>query len=200
MPIPARSARQPLSLKAYALGLLGQREHSELELRRKLQRHLRSVAQRAALAEQAAQAAQGVAGAGTPATVESPDDPAAADAARIDDTIAWLRAHKYLSDARFVESRIHARAARYGNQRIRQELAQHGLELDETTRQALKDSEMERAQAVWQRKFGAPAGDAGGRARQARFLAQRGFSPELVVRLLRSVQRGSTDTDDPELD
>jgi regulatory protein len=126
----------------------------------------------------------------TPADeVDAPHD----DAARVDETIAWLRAHNYLSDSRFVESRVHARAARYGNLRIKQELAQHGVVLDADAAQALKDSELDRAREVWQRKFGMPAADAAGRARQARFLAQRGFSPELVSRLLRSLGRASVD-------
>jgi regulatory protein len=117
-------------------------------------------------------------------------------AAQVDDTIAWLRAHQYLSDTRFAESRVHARAARYGNLRIRQELAQHGVALDAAAAQALKDSELDRAREVWRRKFGEPAADAGGRAKQARFLAQRGFSPELISRLLRTLGRAVVDDDE----
>jgi regulatory protein len=167
----AQRARKAPSLKAQALGLLAQREHSEVELRRKLLRRLQAA--RRAAAPAATPSDDGVV----------QDD----DGARIDDTIAWLRSHNYLSDSRFVESRVHARAARYGNLRIRQELAQHGVTLDSAAAQALKDSELDRAREVWQRKFGEPAADAAGRARQARFLAQRGFSPELVSRLLRSL-------------
>ena len=118
-------------------------------------------------------------------------------AAQVDDTIAWLRARQYLSDARFAESRVHARAARYGNLRIRQELAQHGVALDAAAAQALKDSELDRARDVWRRKFGEPAADAAGRAKQARFLARRGFSPELISRLLRGLGRAVVDDDDP---
>jgi regulatory protein len=73
---------------------------------------------------------------------------------------------------------------RYGNLRIRQELAQHGLSPDEQTLQQLRESEFERARAVWQRKFGQVPSDAHERARQMRFLAQRGFSAEVVRRVL----------------
>lgn len=184
----AKRARKAPSLKAQALALLAQREHSELELRRKLTRRLASAARAAAADPTAGSTTQGDAAAET----ES-DDPAA----RIDATIAWLRAHQYLSDSRFIESRIHARAGRYGNLRIRQELAQHGVSLDPAASQALKDSELERAREVWRRKFGEAATDPAGRARQARFLAQRGFSPELVSRLLRSLGRGAEDDELP---
>ena len=151
--------RPPLSLKGRALQLLAQREHSVAELRRKLLRHARDDA----------------------------DDADGADAAaRIDEVIAWLLAHKHLSEERFVESRVHVRAARYGNLRIRQELAQHGLALGADAAQALRDSELERALQVWQRKYGTPPADATERARQSRFLAQRGFSPEVIARVMRN--------------
>ncbi len=84
-----------------------------------------------------------------------------------------------------VESRIHAREARHGNLRIRQELARHGVELDADSAQALQASEFDRARDVWVRKFGGPAEDAAARARQARFLTGRGFSAETVRRVLR---------------
>ena len=67
---------------------------------------------------------------------------AAADpAAEVDALLDWLAAHRHLSDERFVESRVHARAARYGNLRIRQELAQHGAAIDAATAEQLKSSE-----------------------------------------------------------
>jgi regulatory protein len=45
---------------------------------------------------------------------------------------------------------------------------------------SLKDSEMARAQAIWAKKFGQLAKDAATRNRQARFLATRGFSSDVV--------------------
>src|SRR6185295_1545164 len=128
--------KSPLSLKGRALALLAQREHSELELRRKLLRHARAVAA---------------------PDEDLPDgDKAGAD---VDAVIDWLRAHAFFSEERFVESRVHARASRYGNLRIRQELAQHGVALSPQAAQALKDSELARATEVWRRKFGAAAPD-----------------------------------------
>jgi regulatory protein len=167
-----------LSLKARALGWLAQREHSRTELRRKLLR----VARREA-AERAA------AGAADAAPVEAseasaPESGCGDPEQCVDQLLDWLQAHRYLSEDRFVESRVHARVARYGNLRIKQELAQHGVTPDAATLQQLRDSELGRAREVWQRKFGRAPADAQERARQMRFLAQRGFSAEVVRRVV----------------
>jgi len=57
----------------------------------------------------------------------------------------------------------------------------------------LKDSELERAKGVWQRKFGAPAADASERAKHYRFLLTRGFSSEVVRTVVK--QSGAPDED-----
>jgi len=167
--------RERLSLKARALQWLAQREHSRSELQRKLLRVAR------------AEQAERLASAGEPIGNAEAESGGCADPAQcVERLLDWLQQHRYLSEARFVESRVRARAARYGNLRIRQELAQHGLSPDEQTLQQLRDSEFERARAVWQHKFGQPPADAHERARQMRFLAQRGFSAEVVRRVLKA--------------
>ncbi len=166
-------ARQRLSLKGRALAWLAQREHSRSELRRKLLRVARAEqAERAREPSEASEpgAAQGV----------------CADPERcVDQLLEWLQAHRYLSEERFVESRVHARANRYGNLRIKQELAKHGVVPDEQVLQQLRESEYGRAREVWQRKFGTQPADAAERAKQMRFLAQRGFSADVVRRVIR---------------
>jgi regulatory protein len=105
----------------------------------------------------------------------------------VEAVMTWLTAHGYLSQQRFAESRVHARQARFGNLRITRELQQHGVKLDADAQQALRATEYERASDVWQRKYGS-AGlpqDAAARVRQMRFLAGRGFSPEVIRRVLR---------------
>jgi len=51
----------------------------------------------------------------------------------------------------------------------------------------LKDSELERAQSVWQKKFSrnGPALNTSEYARQGRFLASRGFSHDVIHRVLK---------------
>ncbi len=174
---------KPLSLKMRAIALLAQREHSLIELRGKLLRLARArAAERLAQAQASADAA---AGAEAWAGAESESD-AGAPEAEVEALLIWLQARGYLDESRFVESRVHARAARYGNRRIQQELAQHGLSLDAEAQARLKDSELSRAREVWQRKFGErPPEDAAARAKQTRFLVGRGFSAEVVRRVLR---------------
>lgn len=174
-----------LSLKGRALQLLAQREHSRIELRRKLLRRLRDDRVDAG------------------AENRTTDEPTAADAtpvrtladlhAEVDAVLDWLQAHRYLSDERFVESRVHARSSRFGNLRIRQELSQHGVTLTPTLSGDLRDSEKARAIDVQQRKFGGPPASLSERARQARFLAGRGFSSEVVWQVLREACERSAD-------
>jgi regulatory protein len=147
-----------LSLKGRGLQILAQREHSRSELRRKLLAHARADA----------------------AEESNPVE-------QVEAVLDWLQAQRYLCEERFVESRVHARASRFGNLRIRQELAQHGVALSAEATQRLKESELARAREVWSRKFGAPAADAAERARQMRFLAGRGFSSEVIHRVVRGV-------------
>jgi regulatory protein len=178
-------ASSPPSLKARAIGYLSRREYSRVELRGRLISELsrpkptvadRSVGPRAGTRSDSASSVHLEPDAHAIASV----DPAA----EVDALLDWLEAHGYLSDARFVESRLHARTARHGTLRIRQELSRHGLELDAEQVAALRGTEFERAKAVWERKFGAVAADARSRAAQARFLSGRGFSGEVVRRIV----------------
>lgn len=180
-------ASRPASIKVRALQWLAQREHSRSELRGKLLRLLAAPASLAASVAEHEDGESSNALLGTPAG-KAPADAGSvpADAAQaVDALLDWLEARGYLSSQRFVESRVHARQQRYGNLRIQRELQQHGLSLDRETRQSLAGSEFERAQAVWARKYGAPADDPAGRVRQMRFLAGRGFSADIVRRVVR---------------
>jgi regulatory protein len=50
----------------------------------------------------------------------------------------------------------------------------------------LRPSELQRAREIWQRRFEQPPADAAERAKQARFLAARGFDGEVIRRVLRA--------------
>jgi regulatory protein len=143
------------------LGWLAQREQSRSELRRKL---LRVALQAPADTDE----------------VDGADDAAA----QVDQLLDQLQAKGLLSEERFVESRVRVRAPGLGTRRIQMELARHGLKLPAEPLQQLLDSELERAAQLWQRKFGAPAQDLRERTRQMRFLAGRGFSGEVIRRVL----------------
>jgi regulatory protein len=104
--------------------------------------------------------------------------------AAVDQLLDWLVANKYLSEVRFVESRVNARSRKQGTMLIKLELSRHGLALEPEQAAQLRETEFARAQALWQRKFGAVAPDARLRAKQARFLAARGFAADVVRRVV----------------
>lgn len=100
-----------------------------------------------------------------------------------------LQAKGFLDEQRFVESVLHRRAPRLGAARIRQELQGKGVPgpLVADALAGLRATEFERAREVWQRRFGALPQDAQERARQARFLAARGFSGDVVRRVIEAL-------------
>jgi regulatory protein len=138
-----------LSLKARALRLLSQREHSRPELERKL------------------------GGAET-------------DPTELARALDELEAKGFISEVRVVDSVIHRRAAKLGTGRLRQELQAKGVSAEAVAEAVdrLRGTELERAREVWRKKFGEPAQDAAGRAKQMRFLATRGFGGEAIRRVV----------------
>jgi regulatory protein len=96
----------------------------------------------------------------------------------------------WLSDARFAESIIHRRAARLGATRIVGELKRHavGDTLIEEVSAQLRETELARARAVWQKKYGKLPEAPAERARQARFLAARGFSMAIIGKILKGIE------------
>jgi regulatory protein len=100
-----------------------------------------------------------------------------------------LQRDNLLSDDRFAGTLARARASRFGDARIRHELKRAGVggAAAEGALTALKGTELDRARALWLRRFGAVADSAAERARQARFLQGRGFSSETIRRIVRGV-------------
>lgn len=97
-----------------------------------------------------------------------------------------LQAKDFISEARVVASVINRRAASLGGARLRQELQAKGID-PERVRAAvaeLKDTELERAQEVWRKRFGEAATDTKQWARQVRFLMARGFAADVVRRVV----------------
>jgi regulatory protein len=97
-----------------------------------------------------------------------------------------LQAKGFIDEQRVLDSVLHRRAGRLGAARIRQELQAKGLAAERIAEAVagLKHTEVERAREVWRKKFGTPPADAAQRARQARFLAARGFGGEAIRKVL----------------
>jgi len=145
-------AKPQMSLKARALKYLSAREHSRLELTRKLSRY-----------------------------EQDSDD--------VETLLDTLEAAKLLSQLRFSESLVHRRAARFGNQRILSELQSHGIDGEALAdiKACLGQDEAVRAREVWRKKFDRAPADASERAKQMRFLQQRGFSSSAIRAAMRPI-------------
>lgn len=115
--------------------------------------------------------------------------PHAESAEQLTSLLASLEAKNLLSEARFVEVLARSRGARFGAARIRQELRAHQIadDLAKPAVDQLRQSEFDRARALWERKFGTPAADAAARARQMRFLAGRGFSADVIRKVVQGI-------------
>jgi regulatory protein len=157
----------PLSLKARALKLLAQREHTRSELRRKLVAHAKAGAP-------VEPPRRGLASAAPPVDLD----------AEIDRLLDMLQQQGWLSDERFVASRVQACAPRFGLRRIEDDIARHGAVLDAETGAMLRDSELDRARVLWTRRYGHAPADVAERARQMRFLAGRGFAHDVIRRVV----------------
>ncbi len=110
-----------------------------------------------------------------------------AEKADLDQLLDDLAESGYLSDERAVTQLLHARRPRFGSQRILHELHQKGIshELIEQAMPSLIETELETARGVWQKKFGELPRDTKEKARQMRFLQSRGFSMDVILKVLK---------------
>lgn len=104
----------------------------------------------------------------------------------LDQVLDDLEAGRWLSDERFAEAFVRSREARLGGGRIAQELSARGIDrgLAAELIAPLREAEIDRAWALWLRRFGVVPVDHKDRARQGRFLVQRGFTESVVRRVL----------------
>lgn len=145
----------PISLEGRALRLLARREYARAELERRLAPH-------------------------------AEDAPEASASEQIRAALDGLAARGWLNDARAAESVLASHGPRAGQRRLRQVLRAKGLDADlvEATLRQAATTELERARELWRRRFGQPPASATERSRQMRFLAGRGFEPEVIHRVV----------------
>ncbi|HST00346.1 MAG TPA: recombination regulator RecX [Usitatibacter sp.] len=143
---------EPVPLKTRAMRLLARREHSRLELARKLSR-----------------------------IAEEGDD--------IEVVLDELAQKGWLSDARYAEHSVRAKARRYGPLKVAHELRCKGIG-EETIEAAFRAAGIDGAadmQRVWASRFSEKPTNERERARQVRFLQGRGFPFEPVIKFLRVI-------------
>ncbi len=145
-----KSTPDPASLRERALAYLARREHSRLELTRKLEL-------------------------------------AGFTAGDIAPLLDEFEGKNWLSDRHFAESYVADHLTRAGSIKLAYDLRQRGVS-DAIIEAALSDnsdSEFDRAQGVWKKKFGTVPTDSAERAKQIRFLQSRGFTPDLIRRAIK---------------
>lgn len=172
-------AKPPLNLRQKAMQYLAKREYSAFELRQKLSQLINRQAQ---IAIQQMPAKQ------MPAE-QMPTNTAEQQAAQlqeIEQIIADFVAKKWLSDERFTEQIVFARQSKFGSAKIAYELKQKGIAPDLIAQalNQLQDSQLQQALAICRKKFKQAPSDRVQWAKQARFLQSRGFSLEIIRRVL----------------
>lgn len=104
----------------------------------------------------------------------------------LDAVLDRLQSERLLSDQRFATQRVIAKARRFGDARLRQDLRQHGVgDADIVAALPEGGDESERCHAVWARKFGSLPQTPAERGKQMRFLQYRGFSSEAIKQTMR---------------
>jgi regulatory protein len=103
----------------------------------------------------------------------------------LDALLQELHAKRQLSDERFAAERARTLSRKYGPARIRHDLRSKGIASEVIAGVAALPGELERARAILERKYREPAATREERAKRARFLQGRGFSMDVISRLVR---------------
>jgi regulatory protein len=106
----------------------------------------------------------------------------------IANVLSQLEYEGLLSNVRAASAYVRAHGNRLGAARLRQDLRARGLDT-EMAASAVDGlaSELERARAIWTKKFASAPADAREWARQARFLQGRGFAVDVIRKVLKNV-------------
>lgn len=97
-----------------------------------------------------------------------------------------LQALGFLSDARFAEQLAHRHRGRHGPLTVERELRRRGVADDivDATLDAARSTEYDEAQRILRRKFAEAPASMQDWAKQGRYLQARGFSLDVIRRLL----------------
>jgi regulatory protein len=115
----------------------------------------------------------------------APDD-------NVDGVLDELAARGWLSDSRAAEQLVRMRRNRFGMQRITYELRKKGIgeDLIHDALPQMRDTELEAARSIWQKKFGIAPENGKEKAKQLRFMQSRGFMPDVIFKVLGGTDDG----------
>ncbi|MBM9888183.1 MULTISPECIES: regulatory protein RecX [Deefgea] len=96
----------------------------------------------------------------------------------------------WVSDERFAEQWVYFRSQRYGPQRLKYELLEKGVasEIINQVLSAISEDEASKAQTVLGKKFPSPPKNIAERSKQLRYLANKGFSLDIVYQVVGEIQ------------
>ncbi len=109
-----------------------------------------------------------------------------ADDAEVQSLLDEFEAKGWLSEQRFIDAVVQTRKRRFGTAKVLRELKDKGVSEEglAAARDVLRVEELETARSVWKKRFGEQPLTLAERAKQSRFLAGRGFSPEVIRTVL----------------
>lgn len=109
----------------------------------------------------------------------------------LSDLLDQLEQQGFLSTERFAEQTSRTRRPRFGSQRIVHELKEKGVDTAHIAGLLpdLKETDLETARQIWQKKFGTPPADIKERGRQMRFLTNRGFPSDIIRAVLLQAEK-----------
>jgi len=100
--------------------------------------------------------------------------------------LTGLKEKNQLSEERFAEERTRRLSRKYGAARIRQDLKAKGVSEELISRFSSSENEMQKAKEILERKYRTPAATREEKAKRMRFLQSRGFSSDIIYKLLSS--------------
>lgn len=109
--------------------------------------------------------------------------PHAESPAMLEGVLNELASKRQLSDERYADVRANWLSRKYGAAKIRHDLKTHGV-AEAVIERISADGDYDRAKAIVARKYRGPATTREEKAKRARFLQSRGFSYDVIRRLV----------------
>jgi regulatory protein len=119
--------------------------------------------------------------------------PHAASAEELEQVLDSLSERNWQSDLRFAEQFARVKGEKYGTLRLRHAMREKGLDNALIEDALSSHDDLALARDIWRRKFGTPPDSPQERTRQVRFLAGRGFSLDIIRKVVSGCDDDFTD-------
>jgi regulatory protein len=113
--------------------------------------------------------------------------PFAESQAAVEATLDLLLSRKQQSDERFASERARVLSRKYGSARVVHDLKSKGVSEEVAARVVAEADDLSKAREIISRKFKNPATNREEHAERARFLQGRGFSYDVILKVLKEI-------------